>query len=110
MKYYTQKTRKIEKMILVPTKQVEYITEQVEIPFKVLRKTTKWKNALGTEIKVCNLDINHLRNLLNLFHNSSNKNRKYNGYEIASWINIFNDEMRYRKLYVSYKEYCDTYL
>jgi len=96
MKYY--------KTITVTT------TKQVEIPFIEARDIITWVNNRNGNVILSNIDDRYLRNIIKYLEEYPLPTKKYKGYTHKQWLEIFEEEMRYRELYISYNEFKRRYL
>ena len=107
---------KFYKKILVPTvkiitKEITVLEEQkVEVPYTIIRDTYVWETTTGHKSLIKDMTDQHLRNVIGRVQNMTRRHREYKGVSYYMWLDIFEEEMRYRKLYISYNEFKTLYL
>lgn len=109
MKYYTTKSVDTFKEVITLVKVLE--EKKVEVSFKEFRKLIIWND---TKIlpDICDTHLHNILYYLKTMNKSniSVLNTKYQHFNILDAIDIIQEEMKYRKLYISYKEYKKIYL
>jgi hypothetical protein len=86
------------------------VTKQVEIPFREAREIIIWTNGNNKQILLSKIDDKYLRNIIKYLQADVKHWKEYKGITLNQWIETFEEEMRYRELYISYNEFKRRYL